>query len=175
MQISLSLIKKTEVNTDKFSMSSKKSGEEATKLSEHLKIIESIGEVGTWSYDLSSGRISWSDQMFEIFPESKEKGEPDFERHRSTIHEEDRDYWQSVVQKCSRDGKPYQMDFRACHPDGKVVWVRALGKGTLDHSGKVIGLQGTCQDVSAYKNLEQEKEEIQSMNERLQSVGNIGG
>src|SRR5690606_13330389 len=86
--------------------------------------------------------------MYEIFPESIEKGPPSFERHRSTIYEEDLAHWEEIVQQCSVDGKPYIMRFRTHDNDGDLIWVEAHGKGTFDSKGNIISLSGTCQDIT---------------------------
>lgn len=115
---------------------------------EKFKEAQALGKIGDWHFDLATNKITWSDQMFEIFPESKELGEPTFERHQSTIHHEDVANWKDTVSKCLNDGKPYEMTFRTVHPEGKIVWVKAKGKALFSVSGEMVALFGTCQDIS---------------------------
>lgn len=119
---------------------------------EQLELAQSISRLGSWSFDVSSGQISWSKEMYNIFPESPSDGPPSFEKHKSTIHPEDVDYWQSIVNKCVEDGLPYKMLFRTYKKEdvNSFVWVEARGEGTFKN-GKVIGLSGTCQDVTEEK------------------------
>ena len=116
-------------------------------LSKDLDSVQEMAKIGSWSYDFISGQISWSKQMFEIFPEDAARGTPSFERHSSTIHPDDRQLWKSTVEKCLADGKPYAMRFRSVFPD-RHVWIDAHGQGLTGIDGKVIGLFGTCQDVT---------------------------
>lgn len=113
-----------------------------------LSEAQRVAKLGNWSFDPQTKVILWSDQMFELFPESRQDGPPSFDRHRSTIHVEDQNHWQEVVSKCLQDGKPYRMKFRSVFPDGTFKWLEALGEASLDTDGKVIGLKGTCQDVT---------------------------
>lgn len=114
-----------------------------------LERAQSLAKIGSWDFNLESGKISWSKEMFNIFPENIEDGEPSYEKHRSTIHPEDVANWESVVNQCLIDAKSYKMVFRTYrkgNPD-EVVYVEARGQGNIV-DGKVASLSGTCQDIS---------------------------
>lgn len=112
---------------------------------------QEVAKLGSWHFDIQSQAISWSDQMYEIFPEDKTMGEPAFEKHRATIYHEDVDLWESNVAHCVATGLPYEMCFRVVHPSNRIVWVKALGRGELDKAGNVVALFGTCQDITEEK------------------------
>ena len=80
-----------------------------------------LAKIGSWAYDLSNQRIEWSDQMYDLFPQSREDGPPSFGSHYSSIHPEDRELWKNTVDACSKTGKKYRMCFRSEFPD-KVIW-----------------------------------------------------
>ena len=122
---------------------------EVLKKNEQLELAQSISKLGSWSFDIKSEAISWSKGMYRIFPEDIENGPPSFERHKSTIHPEDVEYWQGIVNKCVEDGRPYKMLFRTYKKENEheFVWVEARGEGVLK-DGVVISLSGTCQDVT---------------------------
>ncbi len=134
------------------------SGEKLQAAIDELKTAQKIAKVGSWSFDVPTGKISWSDEMYEFFPENIENGEPDFERHRSTIHPEDVSLWESTVQKCLENGSEYSMKFRAIN-EGKTIWLEAHGKAALDEEGNVVKLSGTCQDISIQQEHENELQE----------------
>ncbi len=114
---------------------------------ERLNKAQEIMRVGSWSYDIRSGKITWSRMMFQLFPEDPAKGEPSFERHESTIHADDRKVWKATIESCMETGQPYAMRFRSVFPD-KFLWIEAKGSA-LQSNGKTMGLTGTCQDVTA--------------------------
>jgi PAS domain S-box-containing protein len=120
-----------------------------TKKNKELELAQSIAKIGSWRFDVRKGQIQWSEGMYQIFPEKIEDGEPDFEKHKSTIHPEDVKHWESVVGQCLQDGMPYRMQFRTHKIDKKdeVVWVEARGRGKLVKD-KVVSLSGTCQDIT---------------------------
>lgn len=114
-----------------------------------LETAQSISKIGSWVFDIETQKIFWSKEMFNIFPEDIEKGEPSFERHRSTIHPDDFEMWEKTVGKCLKDGKDYKMVFRTFKKDTpeEVVFVEARGRGVF-REGKVTSLSGTCQDIT---------------------------
>jgi PAS domain S-box-containing protein len=120
---------------------------ELKNVTDYLEEAQKIAKLGNWSFDLKTQKIEWSKQMYELFPESIESGPPTYERHRSTIHQDDLELWDSKVNACIKDGKHYSMRFRSVFPD-KVLWIAAEGRGKLDNSGKLLAIYGTCQDIT---------------------------
>ncbi len=131
-----------------------------------LEHAQAIAKIGSWSFDIASGEISWSKEMYNIFPEDISKGEPSFERHRSTIHKDDVVMWEETVGKAMQDGTPYKMNFRTFKDNDlkEVVWVEARGQGKVV-DGKVVSLSGTCQDITEAKLREKELKLILESNQ----------
>lgn len=127
---------------------------------EQMEKAQKLAKVGSWNFDVPSGKITWSKQMFDIFPNDYEDGEPSFENHRSTIHSEDVEFWESTVQRCLSDGNPYIMTFRTHRKNNlnETVWIEAKGEGIKDENGKVVSLSGTCQDITNKVELENQLE-----------------
>jgi PAS domain S-box-containing protein len=110
-----------------------------------LEEAQRVAKLGSWSFDVQSQRIEWSKQMYKLFPENYNDGPPSFDRHFSTIHREDQELWKKTVENCLK-GTAYKMRFRSQFPD-KTLWIEAHGYPVID-GDKVIGLYGTCQDVT---------------------------
>jgi PAS domain S-box-containing protein len=120
-----------------------------------LEEAQRVAKLGSWSYDVVSGKIHWSRQMFDLFDESVHRGPPTLERHRATIHPDDLPLWSQTVDACFQDAKPYRMRFRSVFGH-KVLWIEALGHAQLDGKGRVVGLSGTCQDITELVRAEDE-------------------
>lgn len=112
-----------------------------------LEEAQRIAKLGSWSFDVSTGKIKWSKELFKLFPEDPNKGEPTYERHLSTIHEEDRPLWVASVEACIQHGTPYHFRFRSVFPDS-IKWLEAYGQAEKGADGKTIALHGTCQDIT---------------------------
>ncbi len=127
----------------------KKLENELKERNQKLEQAQSMAKIGSWSFHIESGTIFWSKEMFNIFPEKIEEGEPSFDKHRSSIHKDDVELWERTVGKCLENGRPYKMLFRThkLEDKSKVVWVEARGEGIIKN-GKIESLSGTCQDVT---------------------------
>lgn len=141
-----------------------------------LEEAQRVARIGSWSFDVLSQQITWSKQMYSIFNEDPEKGPPSYEKHLSTIHPDDQEYWQSVVHGCISNAMPYRMRFRTVYSDGKIIWVEAIGNPRFDEIGKIIGLMGTCQDITDIVNAEEAMKLERSkalLNAKLASLGEM--
>ena len=76
-----------------------------------LQLVEAqkMSKIGSWFFDVETQKITWSAQMYSLFPENIEDGEPSFEKHRSSIHPDDVDHWESVVGNSLEKGEAYEM------------------------------------------------------------------
>lgn len=122
---------------------------ELTKKNNELRLAQSISKIGSWSFNIEKNKIFWSQEMYNIFPENIEDGEPDFEKHKATIHKEDVEYWQKTVEKCFLDGTSYTMQFRTYRKDNhhETVWIEARGQAHWNFN-KITSISGTCQDIT---------------------------
>lgn len=108
---------------------------------------QKIAKIGTWSYELKTGKISWSKELFNMHPVSKESGPPDFLSLCQMIHPDDRARFQSVVENCINNGIGYHSLHRIIFPD-RIIWMDAFGQARFDDQGNIAGLLGTAQDVT---------------------------
>lgn len=114
---------------------------------ERLAKTQALAKIGYWDFILESQKINWSEEMYNIFPEKIEEGEPSFDKHKSTIHLEDQEIWEKTVSRSFMDGVPYSLKFRVVHPS-KVVWVEARGEAKRNNQNKITSIYGTCQDIT---------------------------
>src|ERR1700736_3799888 len=69
----------------------RKSAEEKLRHSEaFLTEGQRISHTGSWSWNVSSGKVAWSKEHFRIFGFDPEKTEPTFQLFLETVHPEDR-------------------------------------------------------------------------------------
>lgn len=135
---------------------------------------EKIAKIGNWSYSLKDQKIVWSDQLFKIFEESKIKGPPSYEEHYRSIHEEDRELWANTVKNCIESHQPYVMKFRTVTPSGNIVWIEAHGSVQKNNENEVVGLFGTCQDITEKVIQEQKLEKEQQLNIKNSKLSSLG-
>lgn len=140
---------------------------------EELRRSQELGLIGSWSLNLQTGKMLWTDQMYKIFDEDPSSEPPTFEKHRSKIHAEDVALWERIIDDCAKSGTPYVMQFRALNPD-REIWVEARGECLRAGDGRIIGLGGSCQDITSRVEMERALENERSKTAQAAKLSSLG-
>jgi PAS domain S-box-containing protein len=129
--------------------------EEALRRSEgFLADGQRISHTGSWSWNVSSGKLAWSEEHFRIFGFDPEKTEPSFQLFLETVHPEDRPFIERGLDEAVREKSGFDMEFRIALADGSIKNVQGVGRPILTHSGDISHYIGTTVDITARKHAE---------------------
>src|SRR5882762_202977 len=119
----------TDVNTELTKeVLERQRAEEALLRSEaYLAEAQSVSHTGSFGWDVSSGRIFWSDETFRIF-EYDSANKPTVQVILQRTHPEDRAFVQETLDHVARDRKAFDFEHRLLLPDGSVKYVRVVGR-----------------------------------------------
>src|SRR5712691_7205542 len=130
----------------------RKSAEEKLRRSKaFLTEGQKISHTGSWSWNVSSGKVVWSEEHFRIFGFDPGKTEPSFQLFRATIHPEDRSLIERSLDEAVRQRSGFDMEFRIALADGSIKHVQGVGRPVLGESGEVDHYTGTTVDISERK------------------------
>src|SRR5438105_3584238 len=130
----------------------RKSAEEKLQRSKaFLSEGQRISHTGSWSWNVSSGKITWSGEHFRIFGFDPEKTEPSFQLFLETVHPEDRSFIQRDLEKAVREKSGFDMEFRIALTDGSIKHVQGVGRPVVEESGEVARYIGTTVDITQRK------------------------
>ena len=131
--------------------------EEALRESqERLSFVVQASSLGTWDWDLVSGRLEWSPRCREIF--GIPPGTPiNYDRFLQAVHPDDRARIDSAVKSTLAGDEHYDVEMRTVRPDGAVCWVNARGRAYFDNTGRPIRMSGTTLDITERKAAEAER------------------
>lgn len=113
-----------------------------------LSLAESMAGVGHWRFDLASGEIYWSEQIFRIKGADPKTFEITLESVIEFYHPDDRAELQRLIEHAVETGEGYDLEMRIVRTDGEVREVRARGACETDADGKVTALFGVIQDIT---------------------------
>lgn len=143
----------------------RKNVEEELKLREaDLKKAQSIASLGSWRFDLTSGKIEWSEELFNIFERDPAKEPPSYEEHKQIIHNDDWDSFDNLSRKSAQTGEGFNLTFRIRTNSETIKWIKTIAETKKSYDGAVVELFGTAQDVSEQKRAE---DRIAMLYERL--------
>src|SRR5258706_9156281 len=128
----------------------RKQAEEKLLRSEaYLAEAQKLSRTGSFGWDVSSGEVYWSQETFRIFgyePAPKATIEMVVQR----THPEDRPAVHQVIERASRELKPFDFEHRLLLLDGSVKHVRVIGQPSKDGSGRVEFV-GAVTDITERK------------------------
>jgi PAS domain S-box-containing protein len=110
-----------------------------------------IAHVGSWSWDLATGVLTWTPETYRLHGVSPDTFVPSRETLLGLIHPDDRAAMQTWLGACLAGEKSPDLEFRALLPDGRVRNI--LGRGHLVHDAenKPIRMDGIAQDITERK------------------------
>ena len=127
-----------------------------------LKEAQKIGKIGNWSYDIASGSVYWSEQVYRIMGKDSLWFTPNQNSFLEVIHPDDRKRVYDYEQLARLNGGKYSYDFRAVLKGGGVHWVHAevvtdTPSGTIPSK-----LRGTYQDITQSKLSEEQLKQTEN-------------
>jgi signal transduction histidine kinase len=135
---------------------------------------QELALIGSWEWDIATGRLAWTAQTFRNYGEDPRTFIPSFETYTQRLHPEDRDMMQRVVQDAIVSRKPFDYYHRLIRPDGSVRTLHARGRAIYDRDGKPIRMVGTGQDVTDRLALEAERSSLAAAEEASRRIGFLG-
>jgi PAS domain S-box-containing protein len=136
--------------------------EERTRFS-----LEAAG-VGTWEWNLTSGKVHWSENMELVHGQTSGSFDGSFDGFLKNVHPDDRARIPQLVdQAISGDGK-YNVEYRQIRADGTLRWMEGHGQVRYDAAGKPICMVGVCMDITKRKEAELAQQQLrEQLEERV--------
>lgn len=120
-----------------------------------LEEAQRVARIGSWRFDIRSGQVRWSEELFRIFGVDRDQSDVSYELFVSRIHPDDRSRVLRSNAQARKFAKPFQLEYRIVMPDGTVKHVREIGYGRRDERGRPAHLFGTAQDVTDRRQAEE--------------------
>ena len=137
----------------------------------YLAEAQRLTRTGSFGWDVSTGELYWSGEMFRIF-EFDPAAEFSIELILQRTHPEDRAVVQQVINLASTEGKDFDLEHRLEMPDGAVKHLHVVAHARRNESTGATEYVGAVTDVTAAKEsrqaLERAYTEIQELKEQLQ-------
>ncbi|MBF0170751.1 MAG: EAL domain-containing protein, partial [Nitrospinae bacterium] len=139
-----------------FDITGQKEDERALRRSEEaLALAQRIVSMGSWDWNILTGELSWSDEIYRIFGFTPQQFGATYEAFLATIHPDDRQRVTEAVDRAVSGTHPYDVEHRVVRPDGEIRFVREQGEVTRDVGGAPVRMLGTVHDITPRKRAEE--------------------
>lgn len=125
--------------------------ESVAKSAKSLEEAQKIAKMGNWDWDMATGGLKWSDEIYRIFGVDKESFGATYEAFMGFVHPEDRSLVTSAVENALKKNTKYSIEHRIVRPDGALRIVHEWAEVFYDHTGKAVRMIGAVQDITERK------------------------
>ena len=162
------------MKTDIFSTRSKDL--ENVTCKELLEDAEQIAQLGTWSRDLVTGKLSWSAGAYNIFGFSQATSGLTFDKFISVVHPDDKPYLLNELKVSAEEKRNFDVEYRMTRADGQRRVLHVRGRFYADENQVIVRSVGVIQDVTDARRQEKvvlEHQRILIQSEKMMALGTI--
>lgn len=129
---------------------------------QRLEFTQVAAGVGTWDWDIPSGRLEWSSKMFELCGLDMRTAVASLDTWGSALYPEDREAAEQRIDLALKTGSELVHEHRIIRPDGQIRWINVFGSGLYDELGRPTRMSGVCLDITERKRAEAGIERLSS-------------
>ncbi len=136
-----------------------------------LEEAQRIANIGSWTMDPTTGATSWSPEMYRILGLDPAGPAVPFADMLMQLSSDDLTLLTDAVERAARTGDPWRLEVELARPDGKRGRAVVNGVVDRDHTGAVVGIHGTMQDITEQSEMAAQLRQSQ----RMEAVGLLAG
>jgi PAS domain S-box-containing protein len=116
-----------------------------------LSEAQRIGHIGSWSLDIPSGTLQFSDEMYRLLGVSALKFDHQINSLVRLVFSEDRGVAEAWVEQLRSGRQIRELVFRILHEEGELRYIQCQGAISFDANGQPLHFVGTAQDITERK------------------------
>lgn len=116
-------------------------------LTDTVRLIERVGGIGLWKWDMLTGEMEWSSGFWHLLDLAQGGLKPSFRHLVSMMHPDDRAS-NAEIESLALKGLPIDRRFRIILRDGRLRWVEQHGEVLFDKDGRPAKAVGILFDVT---------------------------
>ncbi|HTQ83660.1 MAG TPA: MASE1 domain-containing protein [Pseudolabrys sp.] len=122
----------------------------------NIKLTEAqrLANLGSWSWDVVANRVSWSDQLFQIYGIRRDEFGGTVNDFFRSVHPDDRALVSASVAAALKSGTGFSHEERIVRPGGEIRHLQSVGEVVRDEKGAALRMLGVCLDVTERRRAE---------------------
>ncbi|MEJ7763255.1 MAG: EAL domain-containing protein [Thermomicrobiales bacterium] len=120
-----------------------------------LEAAQRIARLGSWDWDIVSGTMLWSDEVFRILGYEPQSFVPTIDRYVDWVNPDDAKRVDAVIDEAVSSRTSFSVDHQIVQPTGEVRTVHQQGEVIVDEFGTPVRIIGTIHDITDRKAVEE--------------------
>lgn len=145
----------------------KKKEDELIIAEDHLKQVQDISEIGSWSLDLKTNKVTWTEKLYHIYGFDANHPAPSLDETKDILTEKSWIVLNNAIENTQKTGEGYNIELNIIKKDGTLGWLKSIGKTKKDKEGNLVSMWGYAQDITESKNLLEKVKFEKQFSERI--------
>jgi PAS domain S-box-containing protein len=126
---------------------------------------QAVARLGSFVWDLTSGEVSWSPELCRILGLDPADCRGTLDGLLRRVHPDDRAEAAATLRAAATEGTSFRLQVRVLRPTGELRVLSSWGNVTRDDHGRPARMLGVCQDVTDWRQQEEQLVEAQAQAE----------
>jgi PAS domain S-box-containing protein len=126
---------------------------------------QAVARLGSFEWELASGEVTWSPELCRILGLDPDSCRGPLDRLLGQLHPDDRAEAAATLRSAATEGTSFRLQTRILRPTGEQRVLSSWGNVTRDDRGRPARMLGVCQDVTDWRQREEQLVEAQAQAE----------
>lgn len=163
------------VEEQRLQLEKERSYQEQIKLNQkRLEEAQRMAHIGHWEWDLTSGEVEWSEELFRLFGLAPGSKPPSYQEQEKMFTKDSWERLAEISQVAVLKGVGYSLDLEIEPSSGERRRFIASAEPVRDSGGKVVRFFGTTQDITSQHEAHQKMEQISQRLKLATQAASIG-
>lgn len=138
------------------------------KTTNMLSKAKEVTKLGIWTHDHLTGKLEWSDEIFELFELDKKTFIPSYERYIDVVYPDDRAKVHEEYMASFDEMREGHVIHRVKLTSGVFCFIELHWDNKFDENGKILSSLGTVYNITEFKTTEQ----LLNKSQQIAKLGN---
>jgi PAS domain S-box-containing protein len=120
----------------------------------HLRVAQSLAHLGSWDWEIESGEVRCSNELYRIFGRDPDVHPMTFEIFVSALVPDDHDRVVAAINDALGGRAHYDVEYRITRLNGEVRTIHCCGEVLRDDHGRPCRMSGSVLDITERKRTE---------------------